>query len=203
MVPMPFPLSTFSLPKKFSLRRSPKGRSPDTLDKNDVRNNPQFAKLQGDGVYPCPVCRHGTVVTMPLMDSFSCDFCRHIFSANLEEQVLRVEDSAQPLRWQWRGKTWRPVRHTKEAATPTFWTAAAGIAVAPPVLIGASQYLFPPLPGTKPAIPVSPELWLGLSIVIHGAIASWILLEHHQLPVYVSLKIKGRDWTDKILGWRS
>ncbi|MGD1851627.1 MAG: hypothetical protein ACFCBU_13870 [Cyanophyceae cyanobacterium] len=197
---MPFSFSTFSLPKQFSLRRSPQGRSPESTD---IRANPQFAKLQEDGIYPCPVCRHGTVATMPLMDAFSCDFCRHIFSADFEEQVLRVEDSAQPLRWQWRSnKTWRPARYTKAAATPTFWTTAVAIAVIPPALVGTSQYLFPPLSGTKSAIPVPPHLWLGLTVLIHGAIASWLLLEHHQWSAYVSLKVQGQDWVEKLLGWR-
>ncbi|MEM9772742.1 MAG: hypothetical protein AAF889_14315 [Cyanobacteria bacterium P01_D01_bin.73] len=196
----------FSLPKPSFWKRPSSSRSPQTASdnaranpKDDARANPKFAKLQADGTYPCPICRHGTVTAMPMMEeSFSCDFCRHIFSTNLEEQVLRVEDCAQPLRWHWRGKTWRPARYTKKSITPTLLATSAAIAIFPPSLIGASQYLFPPLPGSRSLLPVTPELWLVASILVHGAIASWIVLEHYQFSKYISLKVRGQDWIEKL-----
>ena len=138
---------------------------------------------------------------MPLMESFSRDFCRHIFSANFTEQVLRVEDSAQPLQWTWRGKRWRPTRYSDTSLTPALWLITGAIAIAPPLLIGLSQYLFPPLPNSQ--LSTMPQLWLGLAILFHGLIASWILLEHYQLSTYVAWKIKGQDWLDRITQLRS
>ena len=181
---MPFSLPN-RLPKLPGLRR-PKGQS------KAPSPTPTFSKLQPDGTYPCPICRHGTVSPMPLMETFGCDFCRHIFSPNFTEQVLRVEDSAQPLRWQWQGKKWRPARYTDPTLNRSLWLMSGAIALVPPLLIGGSQYLFPPLPGS--ALSPFPQLWLGAAILTHPLIASWILLEHHQPTRYVSWKVQSQDW---------
>lgn len=174
-MPFSFPNRLPKLPRLSRGQGRPTGPSPTA----------QFSKLQEDGTYPCPICRHGTVTTMPMMEAFGCDFCRHIFSPDFTEQVLRVEDSAQPLRWSWQGKQWRPARYTTDPSlSPSLWLVAGAIALVPPLLIGGAQYLFPPLPGSAPSL--FPKLWLGLATLIHPLLASWILLEQYQPSRYVS-----------------
>ena len=56
--------------------------------------------------YSCPLCLRGEIRAFPLMDAFGCDFCRHIFSANLEEQILDLADGQVPRRWYRRGHQW-------------------------------------------------------------------------------------------------
>ncbi|NJM45878.1 MAG: hypothetical protein HC860_06610 [Alkalinema sp. RU_4_3] len=69
----------------------------------DLSLNPASLKLNYSDRYRCPLCQHGTLSSLILMDVFACDFCRHMFTANLENQVLRVEDSLQNLAWRWNG----------------------------------------------------------------------------------------------------
>lgn len=143
--------------------------------------------------YACPICRHGHIEALTLMEALACDFCRHIFTANLDTQVLRVEDSAQPLSWRWTGRSWQPVRHSRSEWTPALWFVAIALAIAPPGLIALGQYVFPPLPHSKGAAWFGPT-WLGLAIVSHSVLVAWILLEHYQLPLYVSLKVRWQDF---------
>lgn len=182
---------------RWNKQRNPSGatlRSPHFSSANHPE--PPSLVLHSDGTYPCPICGHGTVATMPLMETFGCNFCRHIFSPDFTEQVLKVEDSVQPLRWTWRGKAWRPVRHSDPKLTPLLWLISGAIAIIPPLLIGLSQYLFPPLPGSR--LSTMPQTWLALTVVCHGALASWILLEHHQPASYASWKIRWQDWRDRL-----
>jgi len=58
---------------------------------NGTKVHAQFKQLrqQLSGVYPCPVCRLGQLKALPTMDAIACDFCRHIFTVNLEKQQLK------------------------------------------------------------------------------------------------------------------
>ena len=62
------------------------------------------------GTYTCPVCRHGEVTAMTLMEAFACNFCRHIFAVNLEQQILKMADSQVPLSWRWNGRHWQGIQ---------------------------------------------------------------------------------------------
>ena len=149
------------------------------------------------GDYPCPICRHGRVTLMPMMETaMACDFCRHLFTANFSDQVLRVEDSAQPLSWRWGGRAWQLVRRGGDRVlTPSVWVAALGLAVLPAAIIGFAQYVFPPLPGSRGSM-LGPW-WLSLTAIAHFCLVGWVLLEHYQLPGYVSWKVQVRDWLDQ------
>ncbi|MBD0269899.1 MAG: hypothetical protein ICV77_16605, partial [Cyanobacteria bacterium Co-bin8] len=46
--------------------------------------------VDSGSTYLCPVCRHGQIEAMTLMDAFACNFCRHIFEVNLEQQTVQV-----------------------------------------------------------------------------------------------------------------
>jgi len=54
--------------------------------------------------YSCPVCRHGKIATLPLMEAYACNFCQHIFTANLAQKVLKLANSQLPLTWYRTGK---------------------------------------------------------------------------------------------------
>jgi rubredoxin len=64
-------------------------------------------RLNYHDTYSCPVCRHGKIAALTLMEAYACNFCQHIFTANLEQQVLKMADSQLPLTWYWNGKYWQ------------------------------------------------------------------------------------------------
>lgn len=148
--------------------------------------------------YPCPICRHGRVAPMPMMETaMACDFCRHLFTAQFSAQILRVEDSAQPLSWRWGGRSWQPVRLGEQTTlTPTLWVAAVGLAVLPATIIALAQYIFPPLPESRGSA-LGPW-WLALTAIAHFCLVTWVLLEHYQPLGYVSLKVRLQDWRDRL-----
>lgn len=170
-------------------------RSPEGAEREVVR------PLSDRGDYPCPICRHGRVAPMPLMETaMACDFCRHLFTAQFSAQILRVEDSAQPLSWQWGGRSWQPVRPgTWATLTPTLWVAAAVLAVLPATIIALAQYIFPPLPDSRGSA-LGPW-WLALTAIAHFCLVSWVLLEHYQLASYVSLKLRLQGWRDRLAAY--
>ncbi|MFG3816668.1 hypothetical protein [Limnothrix redekei] len=152
-----------------------------------------LAPLDDRDQHPCPICRHGQIQPMPMMeDAWACDFCRHLFTLDLQSRILRVEDSTQPLQWRWLGRSWQPVRYSNEALTPTIWLLAVILAIGPVGLIGLSQYLFPPLPGSRSV--GFGQGWLISAAIGHFILAAWLVLEHYQWPLYVSLKLRWQDW---------
>jgi len=148
-----------------------------------------------DDAYPCPICRCGQVATLPLMEAFACNFCRHIFTANLREQSLRVEDSSQPMTWRWNGRNWRTVNHVDREVSLLLWAIGSILVILPPVLIGFAAYLFPPLPDSAGSW--VPHAWMNLTFGLHFLMVAWLLLEHYQVPLYVSGKIQVQDWLSR------
>jgi hypothetical protein len=123
---------------------------------------------------------------MVLMDAFACDFCRHIFSVNLEAQILRLEDNVQPMIWHWNGLRWRSTGANVDLSI-LVWISSVVLVMIPAGLIWLCAYIFPPLDGLR---------WNSFSIVwgefvcaIHSCFALWLLAEHYQLPTYVTGKI--------------
>lgn len=128
--------------------------------------------------YPCPLCWKGTVRPLALMEAFGCDLCRHIFTADLEEQVLKLADSQIPRRWSWQGNQWR--NQDRE----TLWGLTfAGLAfmVLPTLVISLGVYCFPPLPHS----PLSwlPKVWIGLTLLFHTACLVWLAGRYFQLSL--------------------
>ncbi len=142
--------------------------------------------------YICPVCRHGQIETLTLMDAFACNFCRHIFTTNLQEQSIRVEDSAQPFAWRWTGHTWQPVQQDDFDLTLVIWLVGVALVALPPALIWLPYHTFPPLPNSP--WHWFPTLWTALAFILHFLLVLWLLLEHYQLPSYVALRIKLQRW---------
>jgi len=58
--------------------------------------------------------------------------------------------------------------------------------------------LFPPLPGAR-SVGFS-QGWLISAAIGHFILAAWLLLEHYQLPLYVSLKLRWQDWRSRLNG---
>lgn len=138
--------------------------------------------------YLCPVCRHGQIEALTLMDAFACNFCRHIFTANLQEQLIRVEDSSQPFAWRWTGRSWQPAQQGDFNLTLVIWLVGMALVTLPPALIWLSYHTFPPLPGSPwHWVPV---IWTGLAFLAHFFLVFWLMVEHYQLPSYVALKVQ-------------
>ncbi|NET32981.1 MAG: DUF2396 family protein [Cyanothece sp. SIO1E1] len=151
----------------------------------------QNDRLNYDGVYLCPVCRHGHIAALTLMDAFACSFCGHIFTANLQEQSLQVVDSSQPMAWRWNGRTWRLAYQDDLNLTFVIWAVGAALAILPPVLVWLSAHTFPPLPGSTGSW--LPLVWIGLTFSLHLTLVLWLVAEHYQFPAYVSAKVQLRQ----------
>ncbi|MGF1515349.1 MAG: hypothetical protein ACFB5Z_16835 [Elainellaceae cyanobacterium] len=142
--------------------------------------------LSPDGHYVCPVCRHGQISQLTLMDAFACSFCRHMFELSYSEQIIRVLDGPRPSVWRWLGNRWTALGQQPE--TPVIWGISLVLAILPFSLIGMATYIFPPLPGSRGAW--LPEVWAIGALVIHGLMATWIVAEHHQPAVYAANKVR-------------
>jgi hypothetical protein len=137
--------------------------------------------LNYQGVYPCPICRHGEIRTLTLMEAFACNFCQHIFTANLEQQVLKMADSQLPLTWRWQGKGWQGMRQESLEFVWGYRFAGLVFILLPTTIVATGAYLFPPLPQ-------SPLAWLPLAWVIatfcaHLFCLLWLVLEYYQIPL--------------------
>lgn len=144
------------------------------------------------GTYPCPVCRHGQIQTLTLMDAFACDFCRHIFTPNLSEQTIQVVDSSQPMSWRWAGRRWRPVYQDDFNLTFVIWSVGIALIALPPGLVWMSSHTFPPLEGSRWSW--FPSVWVGATLMTHVLLVGWLLVEHYQFPFYVATKVRLRQW---------
>ena len=134
--------------------------------------------------YRCPACASGDLSAIALMDIFACDFCRHMFTANLTNQSIQLADSLQPMAWQWNGWRWQTAQQSNTAAA-LIWAFTSGLTLAPVAIIALSNYIFPPLENTG-----FPVIWTMLTLACHSAIALWLLAEYHRWPWYISSRIR-------------
>ncbi|MEO0768449.1 MAG: hypothetical protein AAFY72_03295 [Cyanobacteria bacterium J06649_4] len=151
-------------------------------------NSEQGAALSMTGQYRCPACGSGEVSAIALMDVFACDFCRHMFTVNLQTQSLQMADSLQPIAWQWTGRRWRAA-HQGETATFLVWGFSVVLSILPTALIGLSNYIFPPTGGLRFVM-----TWIGLTWVSHSLMSLWLLAEFHRWPWYISARIRLQRW---------
>lgn len=148
--------------------------------------------LSYHGAYLCPICRHGQITGITLMDAFACNFCRHIFTANLNQQLIQVVDSSQPMSWRWTGRNWQSSHRDDPSLTLMVWVVAIVLVTLPASIVWLCSYLFPPLPGSLWAW--FPSVWVGCTFAVHLLMVSWLLAEHYQLPIYVANRIRIRNW---------
>lgn len=148
--------------------------------------------LNYHSAYNCPVCRHGEISAIPLMEAFACNFCQHIFTANIDKQLLKIADSQLPLIWRWNGQRW--TRVLREGMELGWGYGVAGVAfvVLPTSIVGLGAYLFPPIPGT--ALAWFPLFWTILTFSAHLACMGWLVIEYYQFPVLMYLRALRRRW---------
>mgnify|MGYP000438889166 CR=1 FL=1 len=144
--------------------------------------------LNYDQSYPCPVCRHGQLNNLVLMDAFACSFCRHIFTANLLQQSICLADGRQAIAWRWAKQRWQPLHHPEIDFPLGVWLLCSGLAIIPPTLIWIFHHMFPPLSSSSGD--QFHLLWLGVVFSAHALIALLILAEFYQFPLYLSWKFR-------------
>ncbi|MGK7923589.1 MAG: hypothetical protein AB4080_26685 [Trichodesmium sp.] len=141
--------------------------------------------LSIEEVYTCPVCYHGDISAMTLMEAFSCNFCNHIFIPDLVKQSLHMADSSSPLSWRWNGEKWK-ANHPQVEWSWLIKLLAVGFVLLPTTLIGLTAYFFAPIPGTP--LCWLPIFWTGLTFVSHLTIIVNIVIDYYQFPVRLYLK---------------
>lgn len=170
----------------------------DLIDPKQLDSHPLSASsldkhsLNYQDTYLCPICRHGKISAITLMDAFACNFCRHIFTANLTSQTIQVEDSSYPMTWRWTGRNWQSANQIDVDLTIVIWLVGTALVVLPPMLIWLSSHTFPPLPGS--AWYWFPTIWMSLAFCLHFVFVAWLLMEHYQLPLYVACKVRLNSW---------
>lgn len=157
-------------------------------DRNSATLNLERRALNYEETYLCPVCRHGQISALALMDAFACNFCRHIFTADLRDQSVRVEDSSQPMTWRWNGLNWQGLHQIDLDLSIVIWLVGAVLVVLPPTLIWFSSHTFPPMEGSDWYW--FPTVWVSLAFLCHFTLVSWLLVEHYQVSFYVACKVR-------------
>ncbi len=142
--------------------------------------------------YPCPVCLWGQIQPMPLMEAAGCEFCQHIFTLDLENEVLRMADREPPLSWHWDGQRWTGAHLAGVEFNWLYGLAALAFLVLPTGIVGLGAYLFPPIPGSP--LDWVPLLWVGLVFGSHLLILLWLVGEFYQFPVGAYLRAITRRW---------
>ncbi|MFB2936304.1 hypothetical protein ACE1B6_13715 [Aerosakkonemataceae cyanobacterium BLCC-F154] len=152
-------------------------------------------KLNYHDAYSCPVCRYGHISVLTLTEAFACDFCRHIFTANIEEQVLIMADSTPPMAWRWTGRNWKIANQKDSELSFVVWLLGMALVIFPTLIVGVSTYIFPPEEGSSQS--AFPLVWLGLTFLSHLILVLWLLAESYQLPFYTYVKVKIRNWLNR------
>ncbi|WP_404790037.1 hypothetical protein [Altericista sp. CCNU0014] len=149
--------------------------------------------------YPCPVCRYGQIEGIFWVDAFSCKFCRHIFTVDSLQQ-LRLEDTAQPLKWRWTGDRWVSTRSVAtEESLLLIWGLGLAFVLIPTALVWLANHTFPALPARESGGLSFSALWTVLTFLSHGSIVAWFCLEYYQIPIYLILKLYVRRLFQPIL----
>lgn len=146
--------------------------------------------LNYDDVYSCPVCRHGEISNLTLMDAYACNFCNHIFTANLEQQTIKMAGSQLGLTWRWTGRKWQGINRDGIRLSWTYWLAGIIFILLPTILISMAVYCFPPLPGSPLAW--LPIFWVFLTFVAHSLCLAWLIVEYYQFPIFRYIAIISR-----------
>ncbi len=137
---------------------------------------------------PCPVCRHGKLSNIVMMDALACDLCNNIFSPDLKNQLLELEGSPTVIRWEWDGRHWRAPYG--QGISWGVKLAAAAFVIFPTALIAISAFRFRPLPGS----PLSwfPLFWLGTTFVCHSACIFSAFSSYYQFSPIAYLRALGK-----------
>lgn len=154
--------------------------------------------LNFDSEYPCPVCLHGQISTIPLMEALACNLCRHIFTLDTNQQSLTMADSSSPLTWQWNGRTWQGIYRNGVELNWSVKLGAIAIVLLPTALIALAAYIFPPIPGSR--LSWLPTVWVGLTFLFHLTWVVSLIIEYYQFPIFIYLKVTGQNLLNTLLG---
>ena len=146
----------------------------------------QFNRFHIKGEYSCPVCRHGKVSEMLMMEAFSCNFCQHIFTTNFEKQLLKMADSQLPLTWYWNGKTWKGIHQEGVEIGWSYVIVALAFVLLPTSIVGSGMYLFPASPGSLLAW--LPMAWTIATFCAHLFCIVWLIIEYYQFPIFLYVR---------------
>ncbi|MEM1239640.1 MAG: hypothetical protein AAGI45_07360 [Cyanobacteria bacterium P01_H01_bin.26] len=158
------------------------------LSASDQLSDSSLYTLNYHDTYPCPVCGSGELSVLTLTEAFACNFCRHIFSTNLESQSIQMLDSTQSMVWHWTGEKWRYKHRSDRHVTAVVWSFALAIACLPAFMVMLSNYMFPPMDGD--GLNRFSIVWTVATLLAHTGIVLWLIAEHYQWPWYVTVKIK-------------
>lgn len=144
--------------------------------------------------YICPVCRNGRISTLAMMETFACNFCQHLFEAEISTQKLTLLDSQFPIIWQWYREKW--VRINPDGVEIGWGYLILGIlfVLLPTVIVGSTSYLFPPLPGSYLAW--LPVFWTILTFLSHLSCFIWLVLEYYQFPWRLYVNALVNSWSN-------
>ena len=146
----------------------------------------QFNRFHLKGEYFCPVCRHGKVSEMPMMETFACNFCQHIFTTNFDKQLLKMADSQLPLTWYWNGKTWKGIHREGVEVSWSYFIVALGFVLLPTSIVASGMYLFPP--SEDSLMSWMPLAWTIITFCAHLACIIWLVIEYYQFPIFLYIR---------------
>lgn len=146
----------------------------------------EFNRFHVKGEYSCPVCRHGKVSEMPMMEAFSCNFCQHIFTTNFEKQLLKMADSQLPLTWYWNGKTWKGIHREGVEIGWSYLVVALAFVLLPTGIVTTGMYLFPSSPDSL--LHWLPLAWAILTFCAHLFCVIWLAIEYYQFPIFLYVR---------------
>jgi hypothetical protein len=124
------------------------------------------------------------------MDAMGCDVCHHIFTINVEQQIIKMVDREPALTWRWTGKTWKGEHLGNLELSWIYWLIGLSFVLFPPSLIALSALIFPPISGS--AWSLFPFIWTTLSFLFHLLILLWLMAEAYQFPVLLFIKTQFR-----------
>ncbi|MEO1068007.1 MAG: hypothetical protein AAFW95_02660 [Cyanobacteria bacterium J06638_6] len=152
------------------------------------KTGPRSLGLDRGEACECPVCRHGQIEPMVMMEAYACSFCRHIFDVNVSQQTVHVADSLQPMGWRWQGWRWQPLHQSRSDITLVLWLVGVALVILPAGIVALGGYLFPPLEAGR-GLNWS-LVWALGTLAAHTTMVGWLIAEHHQFPLYVMTKIR-------------
>ena len=146
----------------------------------------KFNRFHVKGEYSCPVCRHGKVSEMLMMEAFSCNFCQHIFTTNFEKQLLKMADSQLPLTWYWNGKTWKGIHREGVEIGWSYVIVALAFVLLPTAIVSSGMYLFPASPDSL--LSWVPLAWTIITFCAHLFCVLWLIIEYYQFPIFLYVR---------------
>ncbi|MEL6490361.1 MAG: hypothetical protein AAFV85_22865 [Cyanobacteria bacterium J06634_6] len=83
-----------------------KNRSPQNKNAKHSKKECQYLDLEQS--YPCPACKHGSLIPITLTEAWGCDRCKQLFERTSEPDTVTKLSSPYPHQktWQWTGKHW-------------------------------------------------------------------------------------------------